>query len=151
MKHFVYSIAFDQPAPAGGGKAEDWFKAFKWNVEGELFLPVRGEDGEVAKKIEPDDRVWIVVSERPEDRTWPKGGHDDWYIFGYVTVLRMDESPLSFAHIAEIRYDGAGCVEAPTSGLLRLHMLAEHLQISVADEFYARRWEEAFKEVAITT
>ncbi len=134
MKHFVYAIDFDAPAPAGGLASEDWFRDYKWMVEGELFLPIFKEDEQLAAQVVAGDRLWIVVQGGPHGMIWD--------VFGHVTVLRLDPPSLSsHTQCGELRYNGESCVEVPAPYLLHTHDRYNHLRLTISpEEFYLDRW-----------
>lgn len=86
MKHFVFTMAGQDTAPAGGGTTEGWLFHYKWDVDGETFVPVPetlAEEVPVA-----GDLLWFVLDDR---------------VIGYVPVLRTAEDPIN--NNIEVYYD----------------------------------------------
>jgi len=83
MEHFLYGIDATLPAPATGGTAGSWFRYYKWDAQGELFVPVLPEDTGVGALVRPGDRLVFLLKPDP----------DTVQIYGWVPVFRVDESP----------------------------------------------------------
>jgi hypothetical protein len=128
MKHFVYAIDFKALAPAGGMMSENWFKGYKWMVEGELFLPILTQDEPILGEVEPGDRLWIVATT------------STWALLGYVTILRRDESPASLNHTHELWYTGESCVELAEVRVGLLTRGYSHLRLYQVPEEDTERW-----------
>ena len=58
-KHFLYVMEPNAPAPAGDGDTESWFRFYKWNVEGETFVP-RKPPAPFFTDVSPGDFVWFA-------------------------------------------------------------------------------------------
>lgn len=60
MKHYIYTIRGTDPDPIGIGDSESWFRYYKWEVQGPVFIPVPGR-----YPLEPieGDRIWVNVDE----------------------------------------------------------------------------------------
>lgn len=41
MRHFVYTMRSEDPAPAGDGDTGSWFRHYKWAVDDQVFVPKR--------------------------------------------------------------------------------------------------------------
>jgi hypothetical protein len=42
MAHFVYAMQASSKPPAGDGTTQGWFRYYKWDIDGEAFVPVSG-------------------------------------------------------------------------------------------------------------
>jgi hypothetical protein len=85
MKHVLYNMQGAAPAPAGDGDTKSWFEYYKWDVDGEVFVPVqdtRAKEGDV---------LWFAM---------------DGDIIGCAIVLRLFQSVLSQNGGWEIWYRG---------------------------------------------
>jgi hypothetical protein len=92
QRHFVYAMDSDAPAPASGGKTGPWFFHYKWDVDGEAFVPFP-EMCFVSEANDPSfpvegDVLWFVLDRRP---------------IGYAPVLRSMADELN--HFVEVYYD----------------------------------------------
>ena len=84
MRHFVFAMNGNDPAPAGGGDTKSWFMYYKWDVGGEAFIPV-------PEAIEPPlegDWLWFAM---------------DGALLGCTVVLRTQEDPSN--NCTEVYYD----------------------------------------------
>jgi hypothetical protein len=86
MAHFVYAMQGSSKPPAGGGTTQGWFSYYKWDVNGEAFVPVPEAipDGAPA----PGDTLWFLMDSR---------------VIGCVPVLRVSEDELNSQ--LEVYYD----------------------------------------------
>ncbi len=75
MEHYLYWMRAKAPAPMTRRDTESWFKYYKWEVEGETFVP---------RLLGPDVPPWEI---KEGDRLW--FSMDDW-IIGAVPVLRVE-------------------------------------------------------------
>jgi hypothetical protein len=71
MRHFLYNMRADAPAPVGMGDTETWFKYYKLEDGGETFVPLT----EAYDTLE-GDLLWFSM---------------DSVIIGYAPVLRQVE------------------------------------------------------------
>lgn len=58
--HHLYSLRSSDPPPAGDGDTASWFYFYKWNVDGDRFLPKRPPH----LVVEPGDFIWILLDEQ---------------------------------------------------------------------------------------
>lgn len=72
MRHHLYLMTSDAPAPAGDGDTRSWFFFYKWNADGELYVPQRMPFLDVAA----GDMVWFVM---------------DGCVLGGAPVIRVEE------------------------------------------------------------
>lgn len=75
MKHIEYVMTGVDPAPAGDGDTKTWFEYYKWNSDGETYVPVKFP----FKAAEAGDFLWFVM---------------DGKILGGATILRVETPPL---------------------------------------------------------
>lgn len=72
MRHHLYLMKSDAPAPAGDGDTRSWFFFYKWNADGEMYVPQRAPFLEV----EAGDMVWFVMDDA---------------VLGGAPILRVEE------------------------------------------------------------
>ena len=60
-QHFVYIITRDAPAPSAGFDMGSWFDYYKWNTEGETFVPVSGDARLEFLRAKEGDWLWFIV------------------------------------------------------------------------------------------
>lgn len=72
MKHFLYAMHEGDKAPAGVGDTGSWFRYYKWNTEGEVFVPRRAPFLPIAT----GDMLWFSMG---------------WRLLGCAPVLRIEE------------------------------------------------------------
>lgn len=83
-RHYLYWMDGSAPAPAGDGDTRSWFLFYKWNVEGEVFVPHKRPFLDIAA----GDYLWFVL---------------DGALLGYVIVLRTIQE---LHYMQEIWYAG---------------------------------------------
>ena len=120
MKHFIYYMTGTDPAPASGGDTKSWFMYYKWDVDGEAFVPFPESSLSKDVVVEPGDRLWFIM---------------DGFPIGCVPILRTAPDPLNNA--IEFHYDTRKMQEAlhdrshvvrTTTGLAE-NELAEQMQL----------------------
>lgn len=57
MRHHLYLMSSIAPAPAGDGDTRSWFFFYKWNVEGDTYVPQKRPFLEA----EQGDVLWFVL------------------------------------------------------------------------------------------
>lgn len=93
MKHVIYRMKGSDPAPAGDGSTESWFRYYKWPADREsfeAFVPRRVPFLEA----ETGDLLWFVM---------------DDHVLGCVPLLRVDTPSLP-SQVQELWYQ-TGSVE----------------------------------------
>lgn len=85
--NFLYVMNGEDPAPAGDGDTRSWFEYYKWNAEGESFMPRDNPH----LPVSPGDFLWFVLD----------GG-----LVGGVEVLRVETPSLPYQR-QEIWYEAA--------------------------------------------
>ena len=60
-RHFIYVMTSSDPAPASGGDTGSWFRYYKWDVEGEAFVPFPPETLENSPLPAEGDTLWFVL------------------------------------------------------------------------------------------
>lgn len=61
MKHFVYSMKGEDLPPAGDGTTSGWFYYYKWDVDGEAYMPFPENLATGEASPEPGDLLWFVM------------------------------------------------------------------------------------------
>lgn len=91
MKHVIYRMRGSDPAPAGDGSTESWFRYYKWPAESEpsfeAFVPRRAP----FLDVEPGDLLWFAM---------------DGHVLGCVPLLRVDTPSLP-TQVQELWYRSA--------------------------------------------
>lgn len=91
MKHIPYVMVGSDKAPAGDGNTASWFEYYKWNADGETYVPVRHPFIEA----EEGDFLWFVLDSK---------------VLGGVPILRA-ETPSLPVQIQELWFDASQIVE----------------------------------------
>lgn len=60
MKHFLYIMRGEDPAPVGDGDTKSWFCFYKWEIEGENYVPRKSPFLEASA----GDMLWFVLDGR---------------------------------------------------------------------------------------
>lgn len=60
MNHFIYAMNSSDPAPASGGNTKSWFEYYKWDVDGQAYVPVK-EDDLIGFEPGPGNVLWFVM------------------------------------------------------------------------------------------
>lgn len=81
-RHFLYVMDPEAKAPAGDGDTESWFRFYKWNVEGEVFVP---RAAPYYYDAQPGDFVWFAFCGRAQ------GGGLRPKVFGWAQIVRVEE------------------------------------------------------------
>ncbi len=98
MKQYIYNMRAEARAPAGGMLTEVWFFTYKWDVDGEAFVPF--EPGALNERPQPGDLLWFRMDQR---------------ILGYVPVQEVRGDDLSC--YTEVCYDTREIRRAEKAGL----------------------------------
>ena len=86
MKHICYRMTGTDKAPVGDGDTKSWFEYYKWNAEGEQYVPVKYPFFE---GVEPGDFIWF---------------HMDGFFWGGAPVVRV-ETPSLPVQTQEVWFD----------------------------------------------
>jgi len=97
MNHFLYFMKSNAKAPAGDGDTKSWFLYYKWNIEGESWVPKEAPFYEA----EPGDMLWFVI---------------DGTLLGGVPILRIENPSLPHQN-QDVWYDAGKILESPEGGL----------------------------------
>lgn len=81
-KHFLYVMDSGAKAPAGDGDTRSWFEFYKWNVEGEVFVPRREPFFE---GVVPGDFIWFAFL------GWGSGGKRCAHVVGTSQITRVED------------------------------------------------------------
>lgn len=100
MKHFVFAMNSNGRPPAGDGTMEAWFLYYKWDVDGEAFVPLPEDSISPDARLDAGDVLWFILDERP---------------IGCVPILRIEPDPLN--HFIEFHYDTRQIQAAPLRDL----------------------------------
>lgn len=100
MKHFVFAMNGKAPAPASGGKTEAWFMFYKWDVDGEAYVPFPDYALPQDVTFDEGDVLWFIMDER---------------VIGCVPILRVADS--SSHDVVEVYYDTRQIQRAPFQNL----------------------------------
>lgn len=86
MAHFVYAMQSLSKPPVGDGTTQGWFTYYKWDVDGETYVPVPADVPGGAP--EEGDTLWFLMDNR---------------LMGCVPVLRVMEDAMNGG--LELHYD----------------------------------------------
>lgn len=117
MGHYIYPLVGDEPDPVGSGDTRSWFYFYKWQNEGQRWLPVKPPE----PSLKEGDWTWVVL---------------DHEIIGGVCVEQIDihnETMPAFAW-QEVWFDSAKKVDVSQKKItLTQLMYLEWPRVSSAD------------------
>lgn len=109
MKHFLYVMKSEDPAPAGGGDTRSWFYYYKLNAGPDVFVPFPEH---VGTSPAAGDTLWLIMNNR---------------IVGFTPITRVSADPINDR--VEVFYDSdhvlAPTGQAAVAGLLRSPVTGE--------------------------
>lgn len=95
MQHFDYWLRDDEVSPDGKTSMKDWFMAYKYRVEGEVWVPLPSEPKTV--EVGVGDTIWFILDT-----------HGAGVAFWKAKALRVMGDPMNDR--TELWFDG----ESPT-------------------------------------
>lgn len=90
MRHYLFNVVSDLPAPAAGNDMGSWFLFYKWNVDDEVFVPVHDPTRRHFLEAQPGDLLWFSLDRK---------------LIGAVPILRVMDEPSQ--RRVEVWYDSA--------------------------------------------
>jgi hypothetical protein len=93
MKHYLFNVVSELPAPAAGNDMGSWFLFYKWDVDDEVFVPVHEPTRSRFLDAEPGDFLWFSLDSK---------------VIGCVSILRLVDEQAQ--RKVEVWYDASAKV-----------------------------------------
>lgn len=104
----LYVMHGEKKAPAGTGTVDSWFRYYKWEVEGETYVP----QSPPIQDVQEGDILWFIM---------------DGEVLGYVPLLHVREDAINGRQ--EFWYN-ADKIYRSQKPLMRIYSCPETCQIS---------------------